>query len=48
MHVQLMNLFNFLLHDLFLFTLPGANPTIASYNASVEKIYSAVNSIARL
>jgi hypothetical protein len=25
----------------------GANPTIASYNASVVKIYSAVNSIAR-
>jgi hypothetical protein len=27
---------------------PGANPTIASYNASVVKIYSAVNSMARL
>jgi hypothetical protein len=27
---------------------PGANPTIASYNASVEKICSAVNSMARL
>jgi hypothetical protein len=27
--------------------LPGANPTIASYNASVVKIYSAVNSMAR-
>jgi hypothetical protein len=26
---------------------PGANPTIASYNASVVKIYSAVNSMAR-
>jgi hypothetical protein len=25
----------------------GANPTIASYNASVVKIYSAVNSMAR-
>jgi hypothetical protein len=25
---------------------PGANPTIASYNASVVKIYSAVNSMA--
>jgi hypothetical protein len=27
--------------------VPGANPTIASYNATVVKIYSAVNSIAR-
>jgi hypothetical protein len=27
---------------------PGANPTIASYNASTVKIYSAVNSITRL
>jgi hypothetical protein len=27
---------------------PGANPTIASYNASVVKTYSAVNSLARL
>jgi hypothetical protein len=27
-------------------TKPGANPTIASYNASVVKIYSAVNSMA--
>jgi hypothetical protein len=27
--------------------LPGGNPTIASYNASVVKIYSAVNSMAR-
>jgi hypothetical protein len=26
---------------------PGANPTIASYNASVVKNYSAVNSLAR-
>jgi hypothetical protein len=26
---------------------PGANPTIASYNASAVKIYSAVNSMAR-
>jgi hypothetical protein len=26
---------------------PGVNPTIASYNASVVKIYSAVNSMAR-
>jgi hypothetical protein len=26
---------------------PEANPTIASYNASVIKIYSAVNSMAR-
>jgi hypothetical protein len=26
---------------------PGANPTIASYNASVAKIYSATNSMAR-
>jgi hypothetical protein len=26
---------------------PGANPTIASYNASVEKIYNATNSMAR-
>jgi hypothetical protein len=26
---------------------PGANPTIASYNASVVKIYNAVNSMAR-
>jgi hypothetical protein len=26
---------------------PGANPTIASYNASVVKIYSAVNSMVR-
>jgi hypothetical protein len=26
----------------------GTNPTIASYNASVVKIYSAVNSMARL
>jgi hypothetical protein len=26
---------------------PGANPTIASYNASVVKIYSAVTSMAR-
>jgi hypothetical protein len=26
---------------------PGANPTIASYNASVVKTYSAVNSMAR-
>jgi hypothetical protein len=26
---------------------PGANPTIANYNASVVKIYSAVNSMAR-
>jgi hypothetical protein len=25
---------------------PGANPTIASYNANVVKIYSAVNSMA--
>jgi hypothetical protein len=25
---------------------PGANPTIASYNASVVKVYSAVNSMA--
>jgi hypothetical protein len=25
----------------------GANPTIASYNASVVKIYSTVNSMAR-
>jgi hypothetical protein len=25
----------------------GANPTIVSYNASVVKIYSAVNSMAR-
>jgi hypothetical protein len=25
----------------------GANPTIASYNASVEKIYNATNSMAR-
>jgi hypothetical protein len=25
----------------------GANPTIASYNASVVQIYSAVNSMAR-
>jgi hypothetical protein len=25
----------------------GANPTIASYNASVVKTYSAVNSMAR-
>jgi hypothetical protein len=28
-------------------SVPGANPTIASYNASVVKIYSAVNSMAR-
>jgi hypothetical protein len=28
--------------------IPGANPTIASYNASVAKTYSAVNSMARL
>jgi hypothetical protein len=28
--------------------LSGANPTIASYNASVVKTYSAVNSMARL
>jgi hypothetical protein len=27
--------------------VPGANPTIPSYNASVVKIYSAVNSMAR-
>jgi hypothetical protein len=27
--------------------IPGANPTIASYNASIVKIYSAVNSMAR-
>jgi hypothetical protein len=26
---------------------PGANPAIASYNASVVKIYSAVNSMPR-
>jgi hypothetical protein len=26
---------------------PGANPTIASYNASVVEVYSAVNSMAR-
>jgi hypothetical protein len=26
---------------------PGANPTIASYNASVVKIYSAVNNMGR-
>jgi hypothetical protein len=26
---------------------PGANPTIASYNASVVKTYSAVNSMVR-
>jgi hypothetical protein len=26
---------------------PGANPAIASYNASVVKIYSASNSMAR-
>jgi hypothetical protein len=26
---------------------PGANPTSASYNASVVKFYSATNSIAR-
>jgi hypothetical protein len=26
---------------------PGANPTIASYNASVVKIYNATNSMAR-
>jgi hypothetical protein len=26
---------------------PGSNPTIASYNASVVKTYSAVNSMAR-
>jgi hypothetical protein len=29
-----------------IFTLIGANPTIASYNASVVKIHSAVNSMA--
>jgi hypothetical protein len=29
------------------FIYPGANPTIASYNASVVKIYSATNSMAR-
>jgi hypothetical protein len=27
--------------------ISGANPKIASYNASVVKIYSAVNSMAR-
>jgi hypothetical protein len=27
--------------------LPGTNPTIVSYNASVVKIYNATNSIAR-
>jgi hypothetical protein len=27
--------------------LPGANPTIASYNASVVKTYRTVNSMAR-
>jgi hypothetical protein len=27
--------------------ITGANPTIASYNASVVKIYTAVNSMAR-
>jgi hypothetical protein len=32
---------------LYLVVNSGANPTIASYNASVVKIYSAVNSMAR-
>jgi hypothetical protein len=28
-------------------TLPGANPTIASYNASVVNFYNAMGSLAR-
>jgi hypothetical protein len=27
---------------------PGANPTIASYNASVENFYNATDSLARI
>jgi hypothetical protein len=31
----------------FRVVITGANPTIASYNASVVEVYSAVNSMAR-
>jgi hypothetical protein len=37
----------FSLEKMYEKSAPGANPTIASYNASVVKIYSAVNSMAR-
>jgi hypothetical protein len=33
---------------LLLFVAPGANPTIASYNASVVNFYNATGSLARL
>jgi hypothetical protein len=36
-----------ILHGIAQIFIAGANPTIASYNASVVKTYSAVNSMAR-
>jgi hypothetical protein len=35
------------LQKLYIMIKPRAYPTVASYNASVVKIYSAVNSMAR-
>jgi hypothetical protein len=36
-----------LLRNISSLAIPGANPTITSYNASVVKIYNAANSMTR-